>query len=140
MGQTYRGPGYCKRGWFDLDPQYWSWRFIEGAFDDGEGLIWSADACFGISTYDYFKIAYADGRILVADNEHTHHRDNIAYGSIDGTPYEAEVEEMGLWKTKLIGKNMECLLRQRFCKLTVGHDGEQHQGYALHEMGSGTMR
>ena len=140
QGQTHHGPGYCKRGWFDRDPQYWAWRFIEGAFDDGAGLIWSADAMFGISTYDYFKIAYADGRILVADDEHSHHRDDIAYASIDGTAYEAEVEEIGLWKTKLMGKNMECLLRQRFCRLTVRHDGEERKGHALHEMGCGTMR
>jgi hypothetical protein len=106
-GQTYTGPGYCKRAWFDLDPQYWGWRFIEGAFDKGQGMIWSADATFGIGKYDYFKIAYADGRALAADNQHTHHRDNIAYGTIDGKPFEAEVEEIDLWKTKLLGKSMD---------------------------------
>ena len=140
QGQTYRGPGFCKRAWFDLDPQYFAWRFIEGAFDDGEGMIWSADAFFGIACNDYLKVAYADGRILTADNEHTHHRNDIAYGAIDGRPFEAEVEEIGLWKTKLIGETMDTLLRQRFCKLTVRHDGEEHNGYALHEMGTGTMR
>ena len=85
-------------------------------------------------------MAYADGRILTADNEHTHHRDNIAYGAIAGKPFEAEVEEIGLWKTKLLGQNMDCFLHQRYCKLTVSHDGEEHKGYALHEMGTGTMR
>ena len=29
-------------------------------------------------------------------------------------PIEAEVEEMGLWKTKLLGEDMDCLLRQGF--------------------------
>ena len=70
----------------------------------------------------------------------SHHRDDIAYASIDGTAYEAEVEEIGLWNTKLMGKNMECLLRQRFCRLTVRHDREEHKGHAPHEMGCGTMR
>ena len=140
QGQTYTGPGYCKRAWFDLDPQYWGWRFIEGAFDEGQGMIWSADATFGIGKYDYFKIAYADGTVLAADNQHTHHRDNIAYGTIDGKPFEAEVEEIGLWKTKLLGKNMDTQMRQRYCKLTLRHGGEEHKGYALNETGSGTMR
>ena len=35
---------------------------------------------------------------------------------------------------------MDTLLRQRFCKLTVRYDGEDHRGYALHESGGGTMR
>ena len=139
-GQSYHGPGFCKRAWFDLDPEYFAWRFIEGAFDDGAGMIWSADAFFGTACNDYLKVAYADGRILAADSEHTHHRDNIAYGAIDGKPFEAEVDEIGLWKTKLLGANMDCLLRQRICKLTVRHDHQEHTGYALHEMGSGTMR
>ena len=139
-GQVYHGPGFCKRAWFELDPEYFAWRFIEGAFDDGAGMIWSADAFFGTACNDYLKVAYADGRILAADGEHTHHRDNIAYGAIDGKPIEAEVEEMGLWKTKLLGEDMDCLLRQGFCKLTVRHDHQEHTGYALHEMGIGTMR
>lgn len=139
-GQTYQGPGFCKRAWFDLDPEYFAWRFIEGVFDDDAGMVWSADAFFGTACNDYLKVAYADGRILAADSEHTHHRDNIAYGSIEDKPFEAEVVEIGLWKTKLLGENMDCLLFQRFCKLTVRHDHEEHTGYALHEMGSGTMR
>ena len=139
-GHTYTGPGYCKRFRFFLDAEYFDWRFIEGAFDDAEGMVWTADATFGLNSYNYFKVAYADGTILTADNEHVHHRDNIAYANIDARPFESEVEEIGLWETKLIGRNMDTLLRQRFCKLTVRYDGEDHRGYALHESGGGTMR
>ena len=98
------------------------------------------DAFFGLNSYDYFKVAYADGTILTADNQHTHHRDNIAYGSIDGRPFEAEVEPIGEWQTTLLGENMDTVLRQRYCKLTVRNDGDEHEGYALHETGGGTMR
>lgn len=139
-GRTYDGPGYCKRAWMPDDFEYYGWRFIEGAFDQGRGMIWSADGTFGHRKYDYFKIAYADGTILAADNQHTHHRDNIAYGTIDGEPFEAEVEEIGLWKTRLIGKNMDTLLRQRYCGLTLRHDGGEHKGCALNETGLGTTR
>ena len=140
QGQTYSGPGYCKRAWFDKDAECYAWRFIEGAFDDGNAMVWTADAFFGLNSYDYFKIAQADGTILVADNEHTHHRDNIGYGSIDGRPFEAEVEEIGQWETRLLGGTLEALLRQRYSRLTVRYDGEEHKGYALHEMGGGMMR
>ena len=139
-GATYSGPGYCKRAWFDLDPECFAWRFIEGAFDDGNGMVWSADAFFGLNSYDYFKVAYADGSILEADNEHTHHRDNIAYGNIDGRPFEAEVEQIGQWDTRLLGGRFDALMRQRFSKLTVRYDGEEHNGYSLHEVGGGMMR
>ena len=140
QGKTYSGPGYCKRAWFDKDSECYAWRFIEGAFDDGNAMVWTADAFFGLNSYDYFKIAQADGTILVADNEHTHHRDNIGYGSIDGRPFEAEVEEIGQWQTRLLGGTFEALLRQRYSRLTVRYDGEEHKGYALHEMGGGMMR
>ena len=139
-GQTYTGPGYCKRFRFYLDPEYFSWRFIEGAFDSADGMVWTADAFFGLNSYDYFKVAYADGTILSADDQHTHHRDNIAYGNIDGRTFQAEVEEIGQWQTRLLGENMETLLRQRYCKLVVRDDGREHKGYALHETGGGTMR
>ena len=76
------------------DFEYYGWRFIEGAFDQGRGMIWSADGTFGHRKYDYFKIAYPDGTLLAADNQHTHHRDNICYGTIGGESFEAEVEEM----------------------------------------------
>ena len=79
------------------------------------------------NSYDYFKIAQADGTILVADDEHTHHRDNIGYGSIDGRPFEAEVEAIGQWETRLLGGNFDALLRQRFSRLAVRYDGEEQK-------------
>lgn len=139
-GGTSAGSGYCKRAWMPDDFEYYGWRFIEGAFDQGRGMIWSADGTFGHRKYDYFKIAYPDGTLLAADNQHTHHRDNICYGTIGGESFEAEVEEIGLWKTRLIGKNMDTLLRQRYCNLVLRHDGGEHKGYALSETGLGTTR
>ena len=139
-GKTYTGPGYCKRAYHERDLECFSWRFIEGTFDDGNAMVWTADAFFGLNSYDYFKIALANGTVLVADDEHTHHRDYIGYGSIDGRPHEAEVQTIGQWDTRLQGSRTDTLLRQRFSKLTVRFDGEPHHGYALHEIGAGMTR
>lgn len=139
-GKTYRGHGYCKRAYHDQDLECYAWRFIEGVFDNGNAMVWTADAFFGLSCYDYFKIAFADGTILVADNEHTHHRDTIGYGRIDGRPYEAAVDVIGQWDTRLLGNRLDTLLRQRFSKLTVRFGGQTYQGYALQEIGGGMMR
>ena len=139
-GKTYAGPGYCKRAFHERDVESYSWRFIEGVYDDGKAMVWTADAFFGFNSYDYFKVALADGTILVADNEHTHHRDNIGYGSIDGHAYEAQVQSIGQWDTRLLGIRLDALLSQRLCKLTVRVNGKEHQGYALHEVGGGMMR
>ena len=140
QGETLTGPGYCKRAWFDQDPECFAWRFIEGTFDDGAAMVWTADAFFGLKSYDYFKIAHVDGTIAEADNEHTHHRNSIAYGNIDGRSFEAEVESIGEWDTRLKGGAFDTLLVQRFSRLTVRCDGKEHHGHALHEVGGGMMR
>ena len=61
-------------------------------------MVWTADATFGLNSYNYFKVAYADGTILTADSEHVHHRDNIAYADVDERPFESEVEEIACGK------------------------------------------
>ena len=138
-GKTYKGVGYCKRYWFEEDLGYMAWRFIAGELGGGRAMLWTADATFGHSKYDYFKIATPDGTIVAADNTHTHHRDNAAFGTIDGTPYEARIEEIAEWSTRLRNEDMDLKLRKRFCRLTLRHDGTEKSGYALNETGYGSI-
>ena len=138
-GKTHKGVGYCKRYWFEEDLGYMAWRFIAGELNGGASMLWTADATFGHSKYDYFKIATPDGTIRAADNTHTHHRDNAAFGTIDGTPYEARIEEIAEWSTRLRSEDMDLKLRKRFCKLTLRHDGQEDTGYTLNETGMGSI-
>ena len=138
-GKTYSGIGYCKRYWFERDLEYWGWRFVEGEVGGAAAMLWTADATFGHSKYDYFKIATPDGHVVAADNMHTHHRDDRAFGTIDGTRYEVQIEEIAEWSTRLRTDNMDTKLRNRFCKMTVRHDGKEETGYAHNETGFGTV-
>jgi hypothetical protein len=138
-GQAYKGIGYCKRAWYDERIGYWGWRFVEGAFGGGRSMVWTADATFGHSKYDYFRIARAEGTVEAAENIDSRHRDDAAYGEIDGTSYEVRIAELGTWQTQLAGERMDTKLRQRFCEMTVTHDGEVEVGYALNETGIGTV-
>jgi hypothetical protein len=137
-GRTYSGLGYCKRYWYDEDIGYWGWRFIQGEADQRRYMLWTADATFGHWKYDYFKIARPDGRLAAAGPLESFHRDDAAYGVIAGTRYEVRIEEIGVWETVLRSSLMETKLRQRFCRMTVTHDGTVDTGLALNETGFGT--
>lgn len=141
-GNSYRGIGYCKRYWFHIPPQFWSWRFVEGTVDSGRYMIWTADAQWGedAQKYDYFRIAYPDGNIIAAENADSWHRDNAAFGVIDGTTYEVQIDELCEWSDQVQGPGMNTSLRQRFCKMRVIRDGQIDEGYALNETGVGTVR
>lgn len=139
-GRTYTALGYCKRYWYDEDIGYWGWRFVQGLVDHGGYMLWTADATFGHWKYDYFKIARPDGTVVAADNPDSWHRDDAAYGVVDGTRYEVRLEEIGVWETVLRSDLMETKLRQRFCKMRVIREGEVDAGLALNETGFGTVR
>ena len=141
-GHSYKGIGYSKRYWFVEPPHFWSWRFINGAVDDGRYMIWTADAQWGedAEKYDYFRIAYPDGTVLAAENIDSYHRDNAAHGVIDGTAYEVQIDELCEWSGQVRHAGMDTKLRQRFCKMRVIHDGEVDESYALNETGMGTIR
>ena len=140
-GKTYKGIGYCKRYWFlDDDPKYMGWRFIEGEVGGGRYMLWTADGQWGADAgkYDYFRIATPDGTIVGAENIDSYHRDDAAFGVIDGTAYEVRIEELCEWAVVLKNDSMNAKLRQRFCKMKVIHDGQVDEGYALNETGMGT--
>ena len=141
-GKTYSGIGYCKRFWFLEDTDYLAWRFIEGELGGGQSMLWTADGNFGgdYVKYDYFKIAYPDGRIKQAGDTDSYHRDEGAYATVEGVSYEAQIEPLGTWSTVLRGAETHLKLRQRFCKLKLVHDGQIDEGYAINETGTGAIR
>lgn len=141
-GETLSGIGYCKRAWFDHETDYLAWRFIEGELGGGRSMLWTADASFGgdYRKYDYFKIAYPDGRLLQAADTDSRHRDDAAYAAIDGESYEVSIEGLGTWSTVIRGEDTQLKLRQRFCRLTLRHGGQVEEGYAINETGTGAIR
>jgi hypothetical protein len=136
-GRTLRGLGYSKRYWYHEDIEYWGWRFIQGQV--GQEMLWTAEATFGHLKYDYFKIARPDGTVEAAGPTGSFHREDAAYGTIGKTSYEVRIEELGLWETTLRTERMQAKLRQRFCRMTVRHDGKIEEGVALNETGMGTI-
>jgi len=55
-GQQFDAVGYSKRYFGDY-PEHWGYRFIHGTFPGmGHKFLWTADATFGDSKYNYFKL------------------------------------------------------------------------------------
>jgi hypothetical protein len=138
-GQTYKGIGYCKRYWWDENIEFWGYRFVQGITDPGY-MIWTADATFGNLKYAYFRASQPNGMMAVAEEKDSSHRNDSAFGIIDGVPYEIRLSELGVWETVLRSNSMESKMRQRFCKMTVSHEGCTDTGYALNETCFGTIR
>jgi len=139
-GQTYAGVGYCKRYWWNENIEYWGYRFVQGVSESGKYMIWTADATFGNMKYAYFKISQPDGRLAVAAEKDSAHRDDAAFGVVEGVPYEIRLSEIGVWETVLRSCTMDSKMRQRFCKMTVAHGGQIDTVYALNETCFGTIR
>ena len=141
-GRTCAGVGYCKRFWFHQDTDYLAWRFIEGELGGGRSMLWTADGNFGgdYRKYDYFKIAYPDGRLLQAGDRDSFHRDDAAHATIEGVPWEVRIEGLGTWSTVLRGADTRLMLRQRFCRMRVQHGETVEEGYAINETGTGSIR
>ena len=137
-GRTHQGIGYCKRAYMD-PPRYMAYVFIHGVSDDAEKILWTADAGWGDSKYDYFKLLHADGRIEESESTDSYHQWNAAYTTIDGRRIAVHIEELGGWKTALISGRMDSLYGQRYCRLQVEDGGESFTGKALKEYWTGTV-
>jgi hypothetical protein len=138
-GKTYRGIGYCKRYWWDENIEFWGYRFVQGIAQPGY-MIWTADATFGDLKYAYFKISQPGGELAIAPEKESSHRNDTAFGVIDGVAHDIELKELGVWETVLRNDHMESKMRQRFCEMTVRHNGRTDTGYALNETCFGTIR
>lgn len=139
QGQTHSGLGFCKRYHFDERVSHWGYRFVHGALDDSTWALWSADANFGYHRYGYFKYVTPEGSIHDAKPEDSVHRQEAIYGVVDGTRYEVALEELGIWETRLLSPAMDSQMRQRFCRMTLKHDGVSEMGYAINETCFGTL-
>lgn len=138
-GETYSGLGFCKRYNFSGRVSHWGYRFVHGALDGSTWAIWSADANFGYHRYGYFKIVTPDGRDHEAAPKDSTHRYDAIYGIVDGVEYEVALEPLGEWETLLKSSGMDSQMRQRFCRMTVTHDGGSEAGYAINETCFGTL-
>ena len=138
-GETYHGLGFCKRYHFEGRIGHWGYRFVHGGIDGSTWAVWSADANFGYHRYGYFKFVDADGREHIAEPKDSTHRENAIYGTVDGIEYEVELEELGMWDTPLVSSEMNSQLRQRFCQMTIKHEGKAETGHAINETCFGTM-
>lgn len=134
--QAYPGIGYCKRYFGDY-PRYWGYRFIHGITNTQ--TLWSADATFGNSKYNYFHLLNSDLHIS-AQPEETYQQDRSAYAYINGNRYKVILkEEIASWETILASDNMDSKMIQRYCHLVLYRNGERSEGYGLNEVCFGTL-
>ena len=140
LGNTLQGLAYCKRYDFQGDPiRYWGYRFVHGTLMDYRWSLWTADATFGFAKHAYFRTIDTEGVVREADTRESCHRDDHCYGVIEGSQHDVELEELGVWDTLMRSSEMDTQMRQRFCRMTVHHDGRSESGYAIHELCSGTL-
>lgn len=139
-GERLEGTAYCKRYDFRGDPvRYWGYRFVQGPIEDHSITLWTADATFGYAKHAYFRFIDSKGVVHAAALKDSCHRDNNAYGLIDGVEYDVAIEELGVWETQLRSARMDSQMRQRVCRMTVHHDGQSQAGYAINETCFGTL-
>ena len=141
-GETLEAWGYSKRYFGDY-PTHWGYRFIHGVATCGDrtAVVWTADATFGLSKYNYFH-ALLDGRHLVSKPEDTYQQFGRAFGVLAGEDAKvtlADVEGGGEWIRNIRNDKMDSCMRQRICDLefTVGSD--KFVGYAVNETCFGTV-
>lgn len=138
-GRVYQGVGYCKRYSWTPAPKYWGYRFIQGFIDEGAISIWTAEATFGTAKYDYFRMLTPDGVVIAAPDDISCHRQNGGFAQTSIGPVRIELEELSIWQAALRSDNMDSLLRQRACRMTVYTDHWQKQGLAINETCYGTL-
>ncbi|MBL94143.1 MAG: hypothetical protein CFH06_00495 [Alphaproteobacteria bacterium MarineAlpha3_Bin5] len=138
-GQRHAGVGYCKRYTWSPAPHYWGYRFIQGNLGDAEMNIWTAEATFGSSKYDYFKIIEANGNILESEPATSCHRQDSAFAVIDGAQVSITLDALGDYSALLQSSGMDSLLQQRCCRLSVRIGPHSYTGMGINETCYGTL-
>ena len=139
QGEVYPGIGYMKRYHFEDRVTHWGYRFVHATVDDQSWALWSADATFNLKKYAYFKVVGGNGDVHEADLKDSAHRDDSIYGVVDGTEYQVELEEIGVWDTLLRSEGMDSQMTQRFCRTTVHRGDSSEKGYGVNELCFGTL-
>ena len=140
-GETFDAWGYSKRYFGDY-PSHWGYRFIHGIAKSGnrEAIVWTADATFGLSKYNYFHVLM-DGRHLHSKAENTYQQFSKAYGILGCENASAALEELpeSEWIREIKNSKMSSCMRQRFCKLNLVVGIEKFTGFAVNETCFGTL-
>ncbi len=138
-GQSLSGIGYCKRYTWTPIPHHWGYRFVQGFTSDHGTKLWTAEATFGESKYDYFNIIRPDGTRQIAGEQDSGHRQNAAFARIAGERITARLTKLGRWEAPLVSTGMDSLLRQRVCRLTLESAAGCESGLAINETCYGTL-
>ena len=137
-GKTQRGLGYCKRAYME-PPRYMGYVFIHGVSDDEQHIVWTADAGWGDSKYDYFKLLHGDGTLEESASTDSYQQWDAAYATLGDRRVAVHIEELGRWETSLVSGRMDSLYGQRYCRLKVEDGEHSFTGKALKEYWTGTV-
>ena len=137
-GKQLEGFGYCKRAYMD-PPRYMAYVFIHGVSTDRKRTLWTADAGWGDSKYDYFKLLGADGKMQQSQPSDSYHQWDAAYAFIEGRRIAVHIDEIGRWQTSIVSGRMDSLYGQRYCRLRVDDGDNSFEGQALKEYWLGTI-
>jgi len=139
-GRALRGIGYHKRYFWHRPPTHWGYRFLHGVTDDGSKVVWTADAIFGTSKYDYFKVLdRVTGSLLQSDPEHSAHKQNCIFAFISGERHETIFHEAGAWNVFLRSSAMDSHLQQRSGTFEYRVGDQTWRGQALTESCFGSL-
>lgn len=138
-GRKFAGKGYCKRYHWQKPPRYWGYRFLQGFIDNRKKSIWTADAMFGTSKYEYFKVLDQDGALLELPTNTCAHKQNSMFGYLNGVRHEAKFEELGAWNHILKSSLMDSHMQQRYGKVTYSDGVSKVTGVAITEYCFGTL-
>jgi hypothetical protein len=139
-GRTLRGTGYHKRYYWRTPPQYWGYRFLHSVIESGSAVVWTADAMFGTSKYDYFKVLDPEtGNLLEAAADSCAHKQNLMFGEIGTDRHRIEFVEAGAWNTILKSPVMDSHMQQRAGRIVYTAGGLTLTGPAITEYCFGTL-
>ena len=142
QGETLEAWGYSKRYFGDY-PSHWGYRFIHGIGKCGDrtAVVWTADATFGLSKYNYFH-SLLDGRHLVSKADDTYQQFGKAYGVLAGEDAKVSLEDVGNggeWIREIKNDKMNSCMRQRICELEFVIGSDKFTGFAINETCYGTV-
>jgi len=141
-GVSRSAVGYSKR-YFGPYPQHNIWRFIHGVFPTSAGRVfWTADATFGDSKYNYFKLV--DGEdFYAADGATVYHQEHRAWAKAPFGDVAVEITPKFEHETRLENNKMAGRMREKFGPVTVtvttGEFTETWSGWAMNEVQCGTL-
>lgn len=141
-GTILSAVGYSKR-YFGPYPQHNGWRFIHGMFPDAPGrVLWTADATFGDSKYNYFKLV--DGQdFYEAPGTSVYHQQQRAWANAPFGDVAVVVEPAFEHETRMENDKMAGRMREMWGKMTVtvtrGNFKETWTGFGMNEIQFGTL-